>query len=65
MPPQWMPEGNDTLPSDDELRSLAKWCQLLYDSIGAKPSPFPEGLAPKPGDNADRLLQKIDILRNS
>lgn len=60
--PTWFPEGNVTSPGDDELRSAAKYCQLLYNSVGEKPSPYPEGLAPKPGDNFDRLDRKITIL---
>jgi len=61
--PTWMPEGNTVLPSDDKMRTAAKWCQLLFDSVGNKPSPFPEGCAPRPSDDLNRLLQKIDILK--
>lgn len=51
-------------PSDSELRTLAKWCQMLYDSSGpGDPTPFPEGNAPKPGDDEERLLKKINALR--
>lgn len=62
--PAWMPEGNTVLPSDNEMRTLAKWCQLLYDSSGpGDPTPFPEGNAPKPGDDDERLLKKINALQ--
>jgi hypothetical protein len=60
--PNWMPEGNVSRPSDDEQRALAKQCQLLFNSVGPRPSPFPEGLAPFPGDNEARLIEKINIL---
>lgn len=60
--PQWLPEGNQVLPSSDEMRTLAVWAQLIYDTVGPKPSPFPEGSAPKPGDDEDRLLLKINSL---
>lgn len=60
--PTWTPEGNVSSPSDDEMRSAAKFCQILYNSVGERPSPFPEGLAPKPSDDFDRLDQKITIL---
>lgn len=62
--PNWT-QGDAAAPGDDELRSLAKYVQLLYDANGAKPSPFPEGLEPKPGDNIMRLEQKAVILRGS
>lgn len=61
--PQWLPEGNVARPSDDKMRSAAKWCQLLFDSNGEKPSPFPEGCAPRPSDDLQRLLAKIDYLQ--
>jgi len=60
--PSWLPEGNQVLPSSDEMRTLAVWCQLLYDTVGEKPSPFPEGCAPRPGDDAERLEMKINCL---
>lgn len=62
MPLLWMPEGTEIRPSDDEMRTEAKWAQLIYDAVGPKPSPFPEGCAPKPGDDEDRLLLKINAL---
>jgi hypothetical protein len=62
--PSWMPEGDVALAGDDAMRSAAKWCSLLVSS-GNKPSPFPEGCIPMPGDDLDRLLIKIDILTNS
>ena len=63
--PDWLPEGNTVFATDSEIRTLAKWCQLLYNSEGNKPSPFPEGCVPRPGDNEDRLLKKIAILKGS
>lgn len=60
--PQWMPEGNQVLPSSDDMRTTAKWAQLVYNSTGPKPSPFPEGCAPQPGDDEQRLEQKINAM---
>lgn len=60
--PSWMPEGNQITPGADEMRTAAIWCQLLYNTNGEKPSPFPEGVAPKPGDDLQRLFQKINAL---
>lgn len=62
--PHWTPEGNITMTGDDEMRSAAKWCQLLYDAHGYVPSPFPEGVAPFPGDDLQRLYEKIVFLQN-
>jgi hypothetical protein len=63
--PAWLPEGDRALPTDSELRSLEKWCNELLVAFGNKPSPFPEGCIPLPGDNEQRLYQKITILRGS
>lgn len=60
--PSWFQEGNTAKPGDSKLRSLAKECSLLYDSLGNKPSPFPEGCQPLPGDTEQRLERKINIL---
>lgn len=60
--PQWT-QGDAAAPGDDELRSWAKYVQILYDANGQKPSPFPEGLEPKPGDDVQRLSAKAVILR--
>jgi len=60
--PSWIPEANQILPSLDEMRALAVVCQLLYDATGNKPSPFPEGCAPRPGDDCERLEKKINAL---
>ncbi len=60
--PAWMQEGNQVLPSSDEMRTLAVWCQLIFNTVGDKPSPFPEGLAPFPGDDEERLTKKINAL---
>lgn len=62
MPLSWQPEGTQVMPGSDEMRTLAKWNQLLYDTVGERPSPFPEGVAPKPGDDAERLEMKINAL---
>jgi len=61
--PSWMPEGDVILPQDNETRTLAKWCSLLYDSNGpGGQSPFPEGNRPLPGDDDERLEKKINAL---
>jgi len=60
--PSWFPEGDTPLPTDSELRSLAKKCNLLLAAVGNKPSPFPEGCVPLPGDSERRLEEKINIL---
>lgn len=62
--PDYFPEGDTSKPSDDELRSLAKYCQIRFDANGPGTYVgFPEGNAPVPGDDEDRLLQKIDALK--
>lgn len=65
MPPTWLPEGDTATPNDLPIRALAKICQQWFDAVGDQPSPFPEGCAPKPGDDSQRLLIKIDILKNA
>jgi hypothetical protein len=61
--PAFFPEGNTSLPSDDELRSWSKYVQILFDANGNKPSPYPEGCAPLPSDDIMRLEQKAVILK--
>jgi len=58
----WCPEGTAAAPMDDEQRSLWKWCQRLYLTIGnvTEGCPFPEGTQPLPSDNEERLYQKIN-----
>jgi len=63
--PTWMPEGNVSKPGDDELRSWSKYVQILFDANGNKPSPYPEGCAPLPSDNIDRLARKATILKGT
>lgn len=62
MPLTWMPEGTVVRPTDDEMRAAAKYCQLVYDSIGFVPTPYPEGPAPLPGDDLERLMKKINYM---
>lgn len=62
--PAYFPERNEVKPSDDDARTLHKWCQLLYDLFApGDTTPFPEGNAPKPGDDEQRLKMKINALR--
>lgn len=61
--PAWMPEGNVTLPSDDEMRSAAKWAQLLVNQNGNRSSPYPEGCIPLPGDDEQKLYHKVNRLK--
>jgi hypothetical protein len=56
------PEGTVALASDNEQRSLSKWCQLLYAAVGNQASPFPEGTVPLASDGETRLEQKISIM---
>lgn len=63
--PLWMPENNVILSGDDEMRAAAKLLQILYNASGYRPSPFPEGLAPFPGDDLQRLYQKIRYATSS
>lgn len=60
--PSFFPENQVVLPSDDSLRTIAKWCQSVYDTVGNVPTIFPEGTAPKPGDSKQRLLKKINAM---
>lgn len=60
--PSWTPEGDRALPTDSALRSLAKKCSLLVTAVGNKASKFPEGCVPLPGDNEQRLEEKINTL---
>ena len=57
-----MPENNAVLAGDDEMRAAAKMLQLLYNATGYSPSPFPEGLAPFPGDDLQRIYEKMRYL---
>lgn len=50
------------MPGDDEQRAAAKALQILYDSSGYRPSPFPEGLAPFPGDDLQRIYEKMNFI---
>lgn len=62
--PTFFPEGSASKPTDNELRSLAKYCQLLFDTRGPGPNVgFPEGNSPKPQDDEGRLWKKINALR--
>lgn len=65
MPLSWQPEGTQVMPGSDYQRTLAKWCQLLYDTNGNRPTPYPEGALPLPGDDCQRLLHKINALKES
>lgn len=60
--PNFYPEGNVSLPSDNERRSLIKWNSLLYDAGSTALAFFPEGSAPKPEDDERRSLIKINAL---
>lgn len=61
--PTWTAPSNQTiLPSDSEMRTLAKWCQTLFEANPALSSQFPEGNRPTPGDDEERLLKKINAL---
>jgi hypothetical protein len=63
MPNYFFPEGNTSLAGDDDMRSLAKTCQQLYDLFSPGDlTPFPEGNAPRPSDDAQRLQIKINAL---
>jgi hypothetical protein len=61
--PAYFPEGNTVRATDDELRSLHKWCQLLYDANAPGDTvPFPEGNKPLASDDEQRLRIKINAL---
>lgn len=63
--PSWLPEGDVSLPSDSELRSMEKYVSLLLAANGNKASPYPEGCVPLPGDDVQRLSAKAVILRGA
>jgi hypothetical protein len=63
VPVEWMPEGNTVMPSSDMQRTLAKWCQMLFDASGNRPTVYPEGAEPLPSDDCQRLLHKINALK--
>lgn len=55
------PEGIESQVTDDEHRSLVKWCQQLYDIYGnLNTVPYPEGTQPLVTDDEQRLKVKID-----
>lgn len=57
------PEGNASLPSDDDARSLQKWNDQLYKKHGNHgPSWFPEGSLPLPSDSEERSYEKINAI---
>lgn len=59
----WFPESNDSLPTDNEMRSLQKWNDQLYKKHGDHgPSFFPEGSLPLPSDSEERSLEKINAI---
>lgn len=61
--PSWLSEGNVSRSTDNEIRSLEKWADLLYQSVGNVASlPFPEGSKPLPSDNEQRLIVKIEAM---
>lgn len=62
--PSWYPENNVLQAGDNEHRVIAKWCDEVFASVGNVPCQFPEGTRPLPGDNEDRLLDKIAIMSN-
>lgn len=63
--PGYFPEGNEPKPNDDELRSLHKYCDQLYQIHGNQgPGYYPEGSQPLPGDDEERLTQKINAMLN-
>lgn len=60
--PAWT-GGDVAKPGDDEMRSCAKWCSLMLASVGNRSSQYPEGCIPLPGDDEQRLLHKINRLK--
>jgi hypothetical protein len=63
MPATYFPEGNTSLATDTELRSLHKTAWSLYDNFApGDSSPFPEGNKPLASDDEQRLQQKIVAL---
>lgn len=63
--PSWMIENNLIMPGDDEQRAAAKWLSILYNDSGYRPSPFPEGLNAFPGDDLQRIYEKIAYIQGS
>lgn len=61
--PAFFPDGNVTRPGDDEMRSAAKWCQLMVNLNGNRSSPYPEGCIPLPGDDEQKLYHKVNRLK--
>lgn len=62
----FLPEGTTVSPFDSEMRALAKWVQLLYAVSGPGTYiGFPEGNAPTPGDDEERLWRKANALRGT
>lgn len=60
--PSWT-GGNAAQPGDDDMRLAAKWCQLLLDTAGNRSSHYPEGCIPLPGDDVQKLMHKINRLK--
>lgn len=60
--PAWIIEGDVVKPGDNEQRAAAKALQILYNASGYRPSPFPEGLAPFPGDDLQRIYEKMNFI---
>jgi len=63
--PDLLPEGNTILPQDGEWRTLMKWADALYQSVGNVACAFPEGTQPLPGDGEERLKMKINKMLES
>lgn len=61
----FFPEGILIRPTDDKMRTAAKLCQLIYNTVGNRPSPFPEGTMPLAGDDYARLLKKINAMQQA
>lgn len=59
--PSFYVENNTIKPGDNELRALHKWAELIYRP--GVSSPFPEGCRVLPTDNEERVLKKINLLR--
>lgn len=55
-----MPEGNTAQPFDGEQRSWFKLASLLYESVGNRGGPWPEGTQPFVFENEQRLEQKVN-----
>lgn len=60
--PLFFPENQVILPSDDSLRTIAKWCQTVYEMTGNVPTIYPEGSKPLAGDSKERLYKKINAM---